>query len=128
MNEQFKLNLVSEEAFVDKLDRLITVLSTSPALAKTKLVLLTDPNDPDKFILSQNNIDVTQTIRDLILTDAPELQLEPIKEELTLLKADVIKLQEALDSKPNLEDVCTKAELTEAVKAAVAEANAWENF
>lgn len=128
MSEQNILNLVSEEVFADKLDRLIAVLTTSPALAKTKLVLIPNPEDPTKFILSQNNIDVTQTIRDLILTDAPELQLETIQEELTLLKADIIRLQEALDAKPNIEEVCTKAELIETVRSAVAEVNVWENF
>lgn len=119
MNEQYKLNLVSEEVFADKLDRLTAVLSAFPTSSEAKLVLLTDPNDPAKFILSQNNVDVTQTVRDLILTDSPELQLEALQDDVAELKRVVAELQKAM---------VTETELKAEVQAAVKEAQAWGAF
>jgi hypothetical protein len=119
MNEQYKLNLVSEEVFADKLDKLTAVLSAFPTSSEAKLMLLTDPNDPTKFILSQNNVDVTQAVRDLILIDSPELQLEALQKDVAELKQVVAALQS---------EIVTKTDLVTEVQAAVKEEQAWGEF
>ena len=66
MNEKNIFNLVSEEVFVQKFDELIKVLSID---SNESLRLVQNPNNPEQFIIVQNDIDVTQEIIALLLNE-----------------------------------------------------------